>query len=242
MKFALMQPYFFPYIGYFSLIHSVEHFMFFDDVQYTRKSWMCRNRLLNIQKQQPYFIRPEIQKTAYQALLPDVELDGDAPWKRRLLEQLNGYKKKAKFYEETRQLLEGILEQEYVGLADFNIRSTIEISRYLGIESKFDKYTDYDFWFESKPDIGDWGREVAHKVNASEYVNSPGGEGFIFPDKFSSLGIKLGFIQPNLSEYWQGTTSFTPGLSIIDVLLFNGRERTAEMVSQYSIKWAGLTV
>lgn len=237
MKFALMQPYFFPYIGYFSLIHSVDHFMFFDDVQYTRKSWMCRNRLLNIQKQEAFFIRPGIQKPPYQALLPDVLLDFEDPWKQRLLEQLKGYKNKAKFYEETRQFLEDILEKEYTSLADFNIQSTFEISAYLGIQPKFDKYSEYDFWFETKPDIGDWGREVAHKVNASEYVNSPGGESFIFPDKFSSLGIKLGFIQTELSEYWQGTSNFNPGLSIIDVLVFNGREKTAEMVINCWIKW-----
>ena len=237
MKFALMQPYFFPYVGYFSLIHSVDHFMFFDDVQYTRKSWMCRNRLLNIQKETPYFIRPEIQKPPYQALLPDVKLDSTKPWRKHILEQLNGYRKKAIFYTETRELMEEILEADYNGLADFNIQSTVRISSYLGIETKFDKYTDYNFWFENKPDIGDWGREVAHKVNAREYINSPGGEGFIFPDEFSSIGIKLGFIQPHISEYNQGNQGFVPGLSIIDVLLFNGREVTAKMVSDYGMKW-----
>lgn len=237
MKFALMQPYFFPYIGYFSMIHSVDHFMFFDDVQYTRKSWMCRNRLLNIEKGMPYYIRPEVQKPPYQALLPDVKLEGDNSWKHRLLEQLNGYKNKARFYEETRAFLKGILAQEYTGLADFNIRSTIEISHYLGVEPKFDKYTDYEFWFESKPGIGDWGREVAAKVDATEYINSSGGEGFIFPEAFSAMNIRLGFIQPHLSEYWQGTSSFIPGLSILDVLLFNGRKKAAEMVRDYDIKW-----
>jgi hypothetical protein len=237
MKFALMQPYFFPYIGYFSLIQSVDHFMFFDDVQYTRKSWMCRNRLLNVEKQQPYYIRPKIRKPIYKALLTDVELDNSEIWKNHLLQQLNGYKKKAKFYEETLQFLSGILERDYIGLAHFNISSTIEISRYLGIKPKFDKYTDYNFYFETKPGIGDWGREVAHEIEVTEYINSPGGEDFIFPDEFNSLGIKLGFIQPHLTKYWQGNSGFIPGLSILDVLIFNGRERTAEMVSDYDIKW-----
>ncbi len=237
MKFALMQPYFFPYVGYFSLIHSVEHFMFFDDVQYIRKSWMCRNRLLNIQTQKPYYIRPEVQKPPYQASLPSIKIDRTKKWEQRLLEQLSTYKKKARFYRETREFLEVLLKQDYTGLADFNIRSTIEISRYLGLETKFDRYTDHDFWFEAKPGVGDWGREVARKVGAAKYINSPGGEDFIYADKFDALGIKLGFIQPELSRYWQGGTDFTPGLSIIDVLLFNGKEKTAEMLSQYTIKW-----
>ncbi|MDB4054734.1 WbqC family protein [Akkermansiaceae bacterium] len=235
MKFALMQPYFFPYIGYFSLIHSVDHFMFFDDVQFTRKSWMSRNRLLNIEKGEPFYIRPDIVKPQYRELLPDVKLASDEKWENRIIQQIKGYKNKAPYYTETVDLLEGLLFRDHRGLADFNINSTIEISKYLGIKTKFDRYTDHDFWFEHKPDIGDWGRVVAAEVKATEYINSPGGESFISPIEFSKLGIRLGFIEPKIEPYWQGEGEFSPGLSIIDVLLFNGREQTAELVKNYSV-------
>ena len=238
MTIAIMQPYFFPYLGYFSLIHSAEHFMFFDDVQYIRKSWMSRNRLLNIEKEESFFIRPELIKPDYKALLPTVKLEPDGKWKHKLLEQLKGYKNKAPFYREVNELLESILEGDFEFLNQFNIHSTIKICQVLGIDRKFDKYTDYNFWFDTKPNEGDWGRVIAHELKASHYINSPGGESFIFPEPFTEIDMKLGFIQPNLKEYNQTTKSFIPGLSILDVLLFNGFEQTAELIKDYSIKWS----
>ena len=46
MKLAIMQPYFFPYIGYFQLIKSVDEFVIYDNIQYTKKGWINRNRIL----------------------------------------------------------------------------------------------------------------------------------------------------------------------------------------------------
>ena len=237
MKLAVMQPYFFPYSGYFSLIHSVDHFMFFDDVQYNKKSWMSRNRLLNIEKEDPYFIRPALIKPEYRMLFTNVKLDNNENWKLKLLEQMNGYKNKAPFFPEIRTLMEKILEKEYEYLTAFNINSIIEISKTLGFTTKFDKYTDYNFWFEEKPGEGDWGRVIAKELSASHYINSPGGESFILPEAFSKINLKLGFIQPNLKSYKQMTSEFIPGLSIIDMLLFNGFEQTAALISEYDIKW-----
>ncbi|MCU7618711.1 WbqC family protein [Chryseobacterium sp. PBS4-4] len=237
MKVAVMQPYFFPYSGYFSLIHSVEHFMFFDDVQYIKKSWMSRNRLLNIEKEEPYFIRPTLIKPDYKALFTTVKLDNADNWKVKLIEQLNGYKNKAPFFTPIKIIIEEILELQYDHLTEFNINSTITISKALGLTTKFDKYTDHNFWFEEKPGEGDWGRIVAKEIGATHYINSSGGESFIFPEKFTEIDMKLGFIQPKLQVYSQLTSSFLPGLSIIDVLLFNGIEETARMIANYEIKW-----
>ena len=237
MKVAVMQPYFFPYSGYFSLIHSAEHFMFFDDVQYIKKSWMARNRLLNIEKQEPYYIRPTLIRPEYKDLYTTVKLDNKDQWKVKLLEQLKGYRNKAAFYSDVKTLLESILEKEYEYLTAFNIESTIQISRTLGLTATFDKFTDHNFWFEEKPGEGDWGRVIAKELKATHYINSPGGESFIFPEPFSAIDMKLGFIKPVLQPYNQGNDNFMPGLSIIDVMLFNGFEKTAEMIKDYEIKW-----
>ena len=237
MKVAVMQPYFFPYIGYFSLIHSVDHFQFFDDVQYNKKSWMSRNRLLNIEKEEPFFIRPSLLKSEYKALFTSVKLDNSENWKLKLLQQINGYKNKAPFFMETKNLIEEILTGEYDYLTTFNIDSTIAISKAIGIKTSFDKYTDHNYWFEVKPEEGDWGRVIAKELEASHYINAQGGESFIFPEKFTELNMKLGFIQPILEPYYQSNASFIPGLSIIDVLLFNGMEKVADMITDYEINW-----
>ncbi|WP_304139705.1 WbqC family protein [Mesonia mobilis] len=237
MKLAVMQPYFFPYLGYFQLIHSVEHFMFFDDVQYLRKSWMSRNRLLSIEKKAPFYIRPELIKPPYQTLLPEVKLSTDERWKLKLLEQTNTYKNIAPFYDEVRMLLEKILTPKYTFLSEFNIQSTIAICDALTLTKKFDKYSDYEFWFNEKPGPAEWGYFIAKELSASQYINAPGGEEFITSKPFQKAGIELGFIQPNLSFYDQSIENFIPGLSILDVLFFNGIKNTERLVKQYHLKW-----
>lgn len=237
MKFALMQPYFFPYLGYFSLMSSVDYFMFFDNVQFVKKSWMTRNRLLNLSSGKAFYIRPELQNVVYKSLLPTIELKEDENWKSILLNQLGGYKKRAPYYLETEAFIGQILNTDYKGLADLNIRTTQKIAKYIDVNPKMAKYTDYDFKFDPKPGIGDWGREVAIKVEAKEYINSPGGESFIYPKLFCAHNIRLGFIQPNLKPYKQGMFDFISGLSILDVLLFNGKEKTRELVKDYSVIW-----
>lgn len=237
MKLAVMQPYFLPYLGYFQLIHSVDHFMFFDDVQYTKKSWMGRNRLLNLDTGKPFYIRPGMEKPEYQAQLPTVKLEKDQSWKKVLRAQMKGYKNKVPFYGETIELIEQIFERNHTNLVDFNIESTVQIANWLSLETEFDRYTDHKFWFDEKPGIGEWGLEIAKALKADKYINAPGGESFILSDGFEENNIKLGFLQPYLEPYNQHTSEFVPGLSILDVLLFNGRERTCCFLENYTIKW-----
>lgn len=236
MKVAVMQPYFFPYLGYFSLIHSSEKFVFFDDVQFRKKSWMSRNRLLDISKSTPFYIRPEISHAPYQCNMLDVELNQNERWQSKLLSQIEFYKHFPN-YSEIRELVTDILDNSKY-LADFNINSTIKICEYLGIESEFSRFSDYNFTFSfDELGKGDWGRETAHAIGGTHYINAPGGEEFIFKNKFSDLGMELGFIQPKLEPYNQNSKEFVIGLSILDVLFCNGKEKTLEMIKNYEIKW-----
>lgn len=237
MKLAVMQPYFFPYLGYFSLIDSVDEFMFFDDVQYIRKSWMSRNRLINTSNGVPFYIRPGIVKPNYGEYLQNVKINNIETSKHFLFEQLKSYKSEALYYSETISLLEEIFEGKYEFLSQFNIESIRVISKFLGLKVKFSNFSDYGFWFETKPEASEWGLFVAKELSASEYINAPGGEKFILPEPFIESQIKLGFIEPNLVPYAQGKCDFIPGLSIIDVLMFNGRERTRDMVVNYRVNW-----
>ena len=234
MKVAVMQPYFFPYLGYFSLIHSSEHFVFFDDVQFRKKSWMSRNRLLDIAKSQPFYIRPEISHAPYQCNMMEVELNQNGKWQEKLLSQIEFYKNFPN-YNEIRELLVDILDNSKY-LCDFNINSTIKICKYLGINSEFSRFSEHNFTF-SDAGKGDWGRETAYAIGGTHYINAPGGEEFIFKDGFSDLGMELGFIQPKLTQYDQKSNDFVIGLSILDVLLCNGKDKTLEMIKNYNIKW-----
>lgn len=98
MKLAVMQPYFFPYLGYFQLIKSVEHFMFYDTGQFVKQSWMIRNRIVNFDTQLPFYIRPDLVHPGFKAMLPEVRLNPDERWKINLIRQLRSYKSRAPFY------------------------------------------------------------------------------------------------------------------------------------------------
>ena len=237
MKLAVMQPYFFPYLGYFQLIHSVDRFVFFDDVQYVRKSWMSRNRLLNISSNTPFFIRPSLVKPSYKAMLGTVELDDNYNWKKNLLCQVKAYKNKAPFYSEIIPLIKNILSNDHKLLLDFNVNSIIEIANWLGLNVKFERFSNFQWSYKENLGKGDWAPEVSKKLKATYYINSPGGESFISTKPFNENGIKLGFLQPHLLPYDQKTEIFTPGLSIIDVLFFNGKKGTLDLLDQYEIKW-----
>lgn len=237
MKLAVMQPYFFPYLGYFQLIHSVDKFVFFDDVQYVRKSWMGRNRLLNISSNTPFFIRPSLVKPSYRAMLDTVQLDDDQNWEKKLLSQIEVYKNNAPFYFEVLPLIKDILSNDHKFLLNFNVNSIIQIAKWLDLDVEFERYSDYQWHFSELPDKGNWAPEISKKLEASHYINSPGGQDFIFPEPFNENGIKLGFLQPDLVPYDQKTEIFIPGLSIIDVLFFNGKKGTLDLLDQYEIKW-----
>ena len=237
MNIAVMQPYFFPYSGYFSLIESVDRFVFFDSVQFNKKSWMMRNRLLNIAKNEAYYIRPNLKKSEYLSMLPSIQLDNSENWKLKIMEQLKGYKNKAPFYFEVESFIQLLFEKEYEFLVSFNIESTIEICKSLGLSTVFDKFSDLNIEIAEIPGEGDWGRIVAQELGAFSYINAPGGESFIFPESFSEVGMKLGFIQPRIAEYNQKSKCFVPGLSIIDLLMFNGFEGALSLIKNYEVKW-----
>lgn len=234
---AVMQPYFLPYLGYFSLIDSVDHFVFFDDIQYQRKSWMSRNRLLNIKNGEPYYIRPDIEKPKHKEYLQNVYLKDDEKWKLKLIEQFKGYKNKLGFYNESKDILDQILNIKTNKLCEFNIGSTIFLSNVLSLKTKFSNFSDYQFWFESKPTAETWGFEVAKGLKVNRYINAPGGIDFILPDMFSNNNIKLGFVQPSLGNGIIKNENFMPGLSIIDVIAFAGIDKTREIIQNHKIKW-----
>lgn len=236
MKIAAHQPYFFPYIGYFSLISAVDQFVFFDISQFTRQSWMTRNRILSPTLDNFLYINIDIEKPPYKALQTQCYLSPDTKWKSRLFAQLQHFKKKAPFYDETIVLLQQLLSGEYQTLVEFNVQSTIGIARSLGITTAFERASAIEPQI-TQYDEKNWGLNITRALDGDTYINAPGGEALYPKNLFQKAGIGLGFIQHKLSPYPQGNNTFIPSLSIIDVLLFNGLKRTSKMLHDYSIKW-----
>lgn len=111
MKLAIMQPYFFPYIGYFSLIKHTDEFILFDTAQYIRHGWIDRNRILK-QTNDWQYINVPLTKHSLETKIKDVKINNQENWKEKIFKQLLHYKKKSPFYNETINVLSQGLQIE----------------------------------------------------------------------------------------------------------------------------------
>lgn len=236
MKLASHQPYFFPYIGHFQLISAVDIFIFNDLTQFMRKSWMTRNRILK-PKDGWMYIHAQYDYLPVESLTIECRLKKDSSWKEKILAQLLHYKHKARYYAETSSFVRDILLQPENSLANFNINSTIAIAEKIGITTKMYRHSEIKEEVEHANKGNLWGINFCRAMGADTYINAPGGESLYRPEDFIQAGINLGFVQPRLTPYEQKNADFIPGLSIIDVLMFNGFDGTKELIKDYSIKW-----
>lgn len=236
MKIASHQPYFFPYIGYFSLISAVDTFIFFDISQFTRKSWMTRNRILKPDYNWQYF-NAGTQYLHVDGNLIECRLKDDLAWKEKIIAQLEHYKKKARFYSETITFISELLFGPETFLADFNVKSTIAIAGKLNINTAVYRYSEIISKVEKAERGNLWGLNFCKALGADSYINAPGGVELYSANEYNEAGVKLGFIKHRLTPYSQNNQNFIPGLSIIDVLMFNGFEKTSTMINDYWIDW-----
>lgn len=241
MKLAIMQPYFFPYIGYWQLIHAVDTFILFDDVQYIRHGWVNRNRVLKHGGGWQYISVP-LRKHSMNELIKDIYAHNEKDWKMKIIRQLAhynyGYNKKAPYYGEVIDLLENIFSKIQIeNLVGINAVIVKEICRYLNITTQTLISSDQQFDYEYVQDAGEWALKIAEQMNAQEYINPIAGADIFDIGKFQSNNIKLSFLKSDDISYAQGT-EFEPSLSIVDVLMFNGQAGTKSLLSRYSIESA----
>ncbi|TAD93336.1 MAG: hypothetical protein EAY75_01140, partial [Bacteroidetes bacterium] len=224
MTITLMQPYFFPYLGYFSLIDRVDDFIFFDTVQVTRQTWMTRNRILKQNGIDWNYIMPELPKQPLGTTLLECRLQSGSQWKQKLVGQLQQYKGFANHYKATMALMEEILHVPHTTLVDFNIDSTIKLARYLGLSTHFSRLSTLGISYEAAEDAGKWGLQISKAVGATVFINPVGGQTLLDAAGFKQAGIALGFVENQLSAYPQGSSvDFVPGLSLIDALMCCGK-------------------
>lgn len=233
MKVALMQPYFFPYIGYFQLIHSVDEFVVFDNAQYIRRGWMNRNRILNENKES-IFINVPIIKAPREMKIKDIVISNNYNWQRKIFDQLEYYRK-APYYKETLDLLEESLTTDVQYLCQLNISVLKRLCELLGIDTKITIMSER-FPFVQKTNAADeWGIEVSKAINATTYINAIGGKDIYNQQKYNDYGLKIQFLKPILTPYKQFNNTFVPGLSIIDVLMFNDITITKNMLDMHEL-------
>lgn len=222
MKLGIMQPYFFPYLGYFDIIRSVDQWVVFDTAQYMRHGWVNRNRILHPTSGWQYIIAP-LRKHSLNTAIKDVETSESIPWKQKIIGQLVHYRKSAPFYRETVNLVEECFAYEGTSLSELNVFLLDKVCSYLQLHFCRQLFSEMHIELEPVEAPGDWALRIAEKMGASQYVNPIGGRQLFDPQAFARAGIRLEIREAPLMSYSCRGYSFEPGLSIIDVLMWNDK-------------------
>ena len=234
MKLGIMQPYFFPYIGYWQLINAVDEFILFDDVQFIRHGWINRNRVLK-SGGWAYITLP-LKKHSRDTKIREIEISNGINLKNYVLTRLTYYKNKSPFYDYTVDLIDQILSDiRETNLAAINEYIIAKVSKVLGIKTKISTSSKRGYDYSGVGDSGEWALEISKQMGASEYINPISGRDIFDKGKFNSNGIKITFISPKNIIYRQLGSSFEPWLSIIDVLMFNGARKTMDFLNEYEL-------
>ena len=231
MKLAIMQPYIFPYIGYFQLINAVDKFVIYDDVNFINKGWINRNRTLNNGKDSLFTI--PLKEASQNKLINEIDINWDIAWKSKFLKTLEQCYKKAPFYLEILLIIEQTLsidDEPVSKVIEHNLRL---ICNYLDIKTEIiSSSTIYkNTHLKAQERILD----VCLQEKASQYINPIGGLELYDKDFFEIKGIQLNFIKSNPIEYPQFKNEFVPWLSMIDVLMFNSKEKIKEFLDNYEL-------
>lgn len=236
MKLAIMQPYFLPYIGYFSLIKHTDEFILFDTVQFIRHGWIERNRILKQTGGWQYIQVPLIKKDGRDTLISDIHINNDENWKQKILSQIQHYKKKAPYYHIVIDLLRQIFEKDYEDIVSLDKKSLQVICEYLGIHRLFPVFSEMDLNIGVVNAPDEWALNICKAIRADSYLNPIGGLEFFNRAKYENAGIDISFQNMKISEYDQHQECFEPGLSILDVLMFNSAEETSRMLDEFELK------
>lgn len=238
MKLAIMQPYFFPYIGYFSLIKHTDEFILFDTAQYIRHGWIDRNRILK-QTNDWQYINVPLTKHSLETKIKDVKINNQENWKEKIFKQLLHYKKKSPFYNETINVLSQGLQIETDSIVELNANTLRCVCEYLGINFNYKIYSEMDLKIQKVNAPDEWALNICKAIgNVEEYWNPPGGMEFFDRSKYEDAGVKLYFQKVNIKPYPQrrGPENIITGLSMLDVMMFNSIEDINKMLDDYLLE------
>lgn len=228
MTIAIMQPYLFPYIGYWQLIKSVDKFVIFDDVNYIKKGYINRNSIL--MNNTAHLFTLELIGASQNKLINEIEIGNNS---KKILKSIERAYSKAPYFKDVFPLLVNILTSDEKNLAKFIGYSLEKISSYLGMNTEFIYSSNLknDKNLKAQEKIID----ICKYLNAEVYVNAIGGQELYEKDSFKFKGVTLQFLDPKIEEYQQFKNEFIPYLSVIDLLMFNDKDTLCSYLNKYSI-------
>src|SRR5690606_16668209 len=217
MRIAIMQPYFFPYIGYFQLINAVDKFICYDDVNFIKRGWINRNKLLINGKDN--YISVPLKKASQNKKINEIIIDDEQDWRGKLLKTISLNYGKAPHFNHVFPWVKELLSAHFSYIHELALSSIEHSCQYLGITKPIVRSTSV----YQNDDLKGQDRilSICKKENATTYINPIGGITLYDKDMFRKNNLELKFIQSKEIRYEQGTGEFVPWLSILDVMMHN---------------------
>lgn len=232
-KIGIMQPYFLPYIGYFQLLNMVDEFVIYDNIEFSKASWIRRNRMLQNGKD-AYFTLPIKKDSDFldvdqRYLIDEFEIEAS-----KLLRRIESNYSKAPYFKDFFPVVQEIILCNERNLFDYILNSVYCIKDYLKIETPIKVFSklgkDVHLLRAQDKVIG-----VCKALQATHYINSFGGKHLYDSESFQKEQLQLLFFKPREMEYSQFDNDFLPFLSIMDVCMFNDVSQVREYLNQYEI-------
>jgi len=229
---ALMQPYFFPYIGYWQLIHAVDVFVVGDSAHYIKNGWINRNRILG-NGGQPQYFGIEVCNASAERYISETERKVNRKRAEKMCRTLTYYYQHAPHYNEAMEIIKPILLDEEPDLTRYLVKQLRIVAEYLGIHTEFRLLSEVsEHWDCRATEVI---RRTCNHFGFTDYINPSGaGMGYYDKDAFREMGINLQFLRRNEDiRYKQFNNEFVPDLSIIDLMMFCSRDELHDMLNRY---------
>lgn len=221
-----MQPYFFPYIGYFQLIAAVDRFVVYDNIKYTKKGWINRNRILVNGKDATLSL--PLKKDSDYLNVCSRELALDFPAEKMIRQIKNAYLQ-APYFAQTIPLIEEIIRYKDQNLFNYLHNSISLMCDHLDIKTPLiiSSEVEIDHGLKNQGKV----LALCGALGANIYINTIGGIELYASNVFRECGIDLKFIKSQPFQYTQFGHPFVPALSIIDVMMFNSLGTVREIIA-----------
>ena len=234
MKLGIMQPYFFPHLGYFALIKHTDQWIVFDTPQFIRHGWIERNRILKPGEGWQYIMVP-LEKHSRDTAIKDIKIKSNNDWREKILAQLEHYKKKAPHYAIVINLIKESIHLKTNSIVELDLNILKAVCNYLNINFTYQVFSTSDIKINNVNAPDEWALNICKKLNARSYYNPTGGISFFDRSKYEKVGIDLKFLQIEATPYYQFSNEFIPNLSIIDVMMFNSPQKIKDMLNNIEL-------
>jgi len=229
MNVAVMQPYLFPYLGYYQLVQCADIFVLYDDVAFIKQGYINRNNILTDGRASR--ITVPVLGGSSNKCIKELAFESNVA---KVLKTVRQSYAQAPFVDNIFPMIERVLEHAERDITTVCQLGIFEVFQHLGLGKQIIRSSDLDY--DRELPAADRLIAICEKLGSSHYVNSIGGEKLYSKDYFAERGNQLTFLHTQDVEYpQQGKKEFVPNLSMIDVLMWCDKRQIRELLQRYTL-------